>query len=376
MTDSNKNVLHLHRKPDHRMDLYRLIYILALFGYVIIFGTLGATTFLLHVPNETGLKNYRKSRRTLGYALMALSVFCIIRLVIPHDHKEYLDLWLLITFTLIHSWLTYSSLLFLIETPKYVTRRFITDGLIPAAILISCGIAGLLFPQLQPAMQIIFGCIFGLKCAYMFYVCMVEYKKCEKELGNYYDEYPDIKWIKRLIYLSLFMSAATIVAFYVTSIHLLYYLSIPVIYAFIVFKIINFAPKKIDAIRKQNASLEKPAVAKKRNGNIEDKIGPLVTKWVETKSFCTSDLNIKEVAAAIGTNHNYLSQYINSHLGVTFQVWLNTLRVEESKILLTDGQKRSIEEIGTMVGFSQVYNFSRWFRTVTGTTPFQYRKNN
>ena len=78
----------------------------------------------------------------------------------------------------------------------------------------------------------------------------------------------------------------------------------------------------------------------------------------------------------MGTNHNYLSQYLNNHVEMTFQVWLNTLRIEESKILLKDGNKRSIEEIGAMVGFPQVYNFSRWFRTVTGTTPFRYRKEN
>lgn len=52
------------------------------------------------------------------------------------------------------------------------------------------------------------------------------------------------------------------------------------------------------------------------------------------------------------------------------------LRIEESKSLLTDKNKKSIEEIGTMVGFSQTYNFSKWFRTVTGTTPFRYRKEN
>ena len=78
----------------------------------------------------------------------------------------------------------------------------------------------------------------------------------------------------------------------------------------------------------------------------------------------------------MGTNHNYLSQYLNNHVEKTFQVWLNTLRIEESKILLTDGNKRSIEEVGEMVGFNQIYNFSRWFRAVTGTTPFKYRKEN
>ena len=353
-----------------------LVYTLITFGYVILFGILGAIMLLLHIPNDNGLEFYKKARKTLGCALVALSIFSIIKMLQPHDHEVYQDFWLLVSFTLIHSWLTYSSLLFLLETPRYVSKRFFIDGALPILLILISGIAGQFFPPLQPAMEVVFGCIFGLKCAYMFYVCITEYNKCEKDLSNYYDETPDIKWIKGLIYLSLFMSAATIVAFYVVKIQLLYFLSIPVIYGYIVFKIINFAPRKIDAIRKQNATLDAPEEKKKKPSGIDEKIGHLVEQWVDNKNFCTSELNIKDVALEIGTNHNYLSQYLNNHLGVTFQVWLNTLRIEESKTLLTDGNKRSIEEVGSMVGFSQIYNFSRWFRIVTGTTPFRYRKEN
>ena len=96
--------------------------------------------------------------------------------------------------------------------------------------------------------------------------------------------------------------------------------------------------------------------------------------WIANKGFCTPDLNIKDVALEIGTNQNYLSTYLNNHLEMTFQVWLNTLRIEEAKQILTNGEKISIEEVGIQVGFSQSYNFSKWFKTVTGTTPFRYRK--
>lgn len=355
---------------------YHIGYLLITFAYVIIFGILGATTFLLHIPKEKGMESYKRARQTLGGALVALSAYCIIRLIFPQDHSDYYDFWLLVTFTLIHSWLTYSSLLFLLESPRYITRRFLIDGAIPASLMLIVGAIGTLYPSAQNIMQIIFGCIFGMKCAYMFYVCSTEYKKCENELNNYYDENPEIKWIKGLIHLSLFMSIATIVAFYVPYIHLAYYLSIPIIYGFIVFKIVNFAPKKIDAIRKKNATQNKAAVEKKKTKSIDEKIGQSVENWIATKRFCTPNLTIKDVAMEIGTNHSYLSQYLNNHLGMTFQVWLNTLRVEESKILLTSGNKKSIEEVGTIVGFSQTYNFSKWFRTVTGTTPFRYRKQN
>lgn len=355
-------------------EAYRLTYILITFAYIIIFGIFGAVTLLLQIPKEKGMESYKKARHTLGGALCALSLYCIIRIIFPQHHHDYEDFWLLVTFTLIHSWLTYASLLFLLETPRYITRRFLIDGGAPVALMLACGSVGLIFPSTQKIMQIIFGCIFSLKCIYMFIVCLHEYNKCEEELDNYYEERPDIRWIKLLMYLSIFMSVITVIAFYVTSIHLIYYLSIPVIYAFIVFKIINFAPKKIDVIRHRNATLDKPVVEKKKKVEIDEKIGPMVDKWILAKRFCTPELNIKDVAAEIGTNHSYLSQYLNNHLGMTFQIWLNTLRIEESKMLLNDGTKRSIEEVGSMVGFSQVYNFSRWFRNVTGTTPFRYRQ--
>lgn len=346
------------------------------FGYVLVFVILSVTTFSLHIPKEKGIESYKKARFAIGGALGILSLYSIISFILPLHHTAYLDFWLLVTFTLIHSWLTYSAMLFLLETPRFRARHFLIDGIAPISIMLFCGFLGLVFPAAQKWMQGAFGFIFALKCAYMFYACLREYNLCKKEMNNFYDNNEDIRWIKGLIFLSLFMSIVTVIAFYEASIDLIYYLSIPVIYAFIVFKVINFAPRRIDAIRKQNDAQEKPVAEKKRRKDIEEKIGPLVSEWVKEKKFCTPDLSIKDVAAEIGTNHNYLSQYLNNNLNISFQTWLNTLRIEESKILLTDGEKKSIEEVGTLVGIPQIYNFSRWFRIVTGTTPFQYRKHN
>ena len=81
-------------------------------------------------------------------------------------------------------------------------------------------------------------------------------------------------------------------------------------------------------------------------------------EWIYEKKFCREGLTIKDVALEMGTNQNYLSQYLNNCLDKTFQVWLNTLRIEESKSLLTSSEKLSIEEIGIRVGIPQNYNFS------------------
>ncbi|MBR5103216.1 MAG: helix-turn-helix transcriptional regulator [Bacteroidales bacterium] len=357
-----------------------LTYLLFEFGYALIFGIFGLTTLVLSIPKEKGIEYYKKSRLALGTGLCAIAAYCIIRIFIGRNIASYVEFWLLVTFTLIHSWSTYGCLLFLMEVPRYKYKSFFIDGLIPAAVMLACGFIGIAFPESQKAMTILFGFVFGIKCLRMFAICFNEYRKCQKELDNYYDEGPDIKWIRNLIFLSLFMSGATIISFYIhtTPILVSYYLTIPVIYAYIVYRVLDFMPKKIEAIRAQNISLlkleEEEIQATQKTKDLSEKLGPKVDKWIEAKLFCKPDLNIKDVAMQIGTNQSYLSVYLNKHHNMTFQVWLNRLRIEESKLILASKEKLSIEEVGARVGIPQSYNFSRWFKIITDMTPYQFRK--
>lgn len=353
------------------------LYILANFGYILIFGLLTVAVMMLHMPKkEKGMENYRKARYTLGIATGLISIYCIFRLMIPQHHGDYLDFWMLVTSVLIFSWLSFASFLFLIDTPRYRMRNFIMDGLIPTTIMGITGILGLFFPETQNTMMIIFGCAYGIKCTYMLYCCLKEYKKCREEVDNYYDEGPDTRWMYITLILAAIMFIGTIIVFYVNILGIVIYTIIPIIYTYLVFKVIGFSTKKIDNIRKKNLYLNSKPIEEKQEKakDISEKIGHIVEEWKNEKKFCKEGLTIKDVASEMGTNQSYLSQYINNYLGMTFSVWLNTLRIEESKILLSSSEKMSIEEVGIKVGIPQNYNFSRWFKIVTDMTPFQYRR--
>lgn len=357
----------------------KLIYLLFEVGYALVFGIFGLTTLFLSIPKEKGIEFYKNARVALGTGLCAIAVYSIARIVVGSDISQYVEFWLLVTFTLIHSWCTYGCLLFLLEVPYYKNKSFFIDGIIPASIMIISGFIGIIFPETQHVMTIVFGCVFGTKCLRMFLICIKEYRKCQKELDNFYDQGPDIRWIRNLIWLSLFMSGITIISFYIHTAPVLiaYYASIPVIYGFIVYRVLEFMPKKIEAIRAHNIEIlkkEEEEEKVEKTKDLNEKLGPKVEKWIAQKMFCTPDLNIKDVAMQMGTNQSYLSNYLNRHLNTTFQVWLNRLRIEESKKILTSGEKISIEEVGIKVGIPQSYNFSRWFKTITETTPYQYRK--
>lgn len=354
-----------------------IFYILANFGYILIFGILTAAILMLHMPKkEKGLENYRKSRHTLGIATGLMSIYCLFRIFIPQYHGEYLDFWMLVTFVFIFSWLSFASFLFIIDTPRYQMRNFIADGLIPSAIMIITGGIGLIFPETQKIMMVIFGCAYGIKCTYMLFCCLKEYRKCREEVENYYDEGPDTKWMYITLILASVMYISIIAVFYSDTFGLIIYPAIPIIYTYIVFKVIGFSTKKIDNIRRKNLYMETKPVEEKqeKTRDIADKVGPLVEGWIKEKKFCRVGLTIRDAASEMGTNQSYLSQYINNHLEMTFSVWLNTLRIEESKTLLSSSEKMSIEEVGIKVGIPQNYNFSRWFKIVTDMTPFQYRR--
>jgi YesN/AraC family two-component response regulator len=160
---------------------------------------------------------------------------------------------------------------------------------------------------------------------------------------------------------------------------IMYVIYIPLIlflFIYLTFKMINFMPKRIEIIRNQEIAEEEKAKEEEKPVELHEKLEPKIELWVAEKKFCRPELTIKKVAEEIGTNYNYLSAHLNRNLGMNFQSWLNTLRVNEGKSLLLSEPRLSIEEIGTMVGFTQNYNFSKWFKLVTGMTPFQYRKQN
>ena len=363
---------------EHNKMEYDTLYILVNFGYILIFGLLTIAVTMLHMPKkEKGMENYRKSRHILGIATGLMSVYCLYRILFPEHRGDYQDFWFLMIFVMVFSWLSFSSFLFLIDTPRYQIRHFITDGLIPIVLIVLTGIIGLIFPSSQKTIMIIFGCGYGIKCTYMLHTCLKEYRKCRKEVDNYYDEGPDTRWMYIMLILASVTYLGVIALFYVNSLGIILYPLVPVTYTYVIFKVIGFSTKKIDNIRKKNILLEvKPKEEKQEKAkDISGKVGPLVEEWVAEKKFCREGLNIKDVAMEMGTNQSYLSQYLNNYLEQSFSVWLNTLRIEESKTLLASSDKISIEEIGIKVGIPQNYNFSRWFKTVTDMTPFQYRRS-
>ena len=77
-------------------------------------------------------------------------------------------------------------------------------------------------------------------------------------------------------------------------------------------------------------------------------------EWIKQKGFLNSRLTIIELCKTIGINRTYLSNYINHTYGLNFNLWLNHLRIEEAKLLMTQPPKRNLSEIAERIGFTDL----------------------
>ena len=108
-------------------------------------------------------------------------------------------------------------------------------------------------------------------------------------------------------------------------------------------------------------------------GKKMEQIPVMLNDWIDRKQFCRSGVSIKSVAKEIGINNNYLSKYLNNVLGITFHQWLHNLRIEEAKVLMKENPKIKLYEVAKAVGIPEEYNFSRWFKIITGMTANEWR---
>jgi len=81
---------------------------------------------------------------------------------------------------------------------------------------------------------------------------------------------------------------------------------------------------------------------------------------------------LSDAAAAVGVDYAYISKLFKKSIGVSYNRYVNYLRIQESKRLLKT-TKGSITEIAYESGFCSLRVFNRKFSETEGTTPSAYR---
>lgn len=84
------------------------------------------------------------------------------------------------------------------------------------------------------------------------------------------------------------------------------------------------------------------------------------------------DIEIREVAKKVYMNEKYFSTYFKKHMGRSYKDYINTLRIDKAKELLTYTQL-DLSSIALAVGYKNQAYFSTVFKKYTGETPGAFK---
>jgi len=95
------------------------------------------------------------------------------------------------------------------------------------------------------------------------------------------------------------------------------------------------------------------------------------------KNYLNADLRLTDIAHALGTNRQYISQIINERTGKNFYYFVNEFRIKEflERYKSEYFRNMTIEGISSTVGFKSKSSFFNAFKKINGCTPKEFMKD-
>ena len=328
------------------------------------------------VPPEPEFKNYRLSRKLLACAYIILSIGGIYEYFAsqaPSDITHLTHITTLIVASL-QAFLFSFSIITLIDI-RFITIKRILSHFIPIVIFAVILMYSLSRPrEMNFTGLLVFGlCCYVIQLSYYIWLFNCEYKKYRIQLDNFFsgDEERRMLWVRKVFYLSLSIGILIIASLFMNT----YYYSIfevayTLFYVYFAVKYINYIPTFRSLLPAINLNEESGKKNMFDTSELEEKI----TQWVAEKRFIQNGITLEMLSVELGTNHSYLSRYINTGKNQNFKVWISSLRIKESKRLLIEKPNVPIASIAEEVGIGGKGSFFRQFMNITGMTPGEYRE--
>lgn len=84
------------------------------------------------------------------------------------------------------------------------------------------------------------------------------------------------------------------------------------------------------------------------------------------------NISLSDVSQHVNVSPQYLSRLFKEECGVNFVTYLNTVRIEHSKRMITEGCE--LKSLTQKLGFNSYTYFFTVFKEITGMTPQKYEK--
>ena len=111
--------------------------------------------------------------------------------------------------------------------------------------------------------------------------------------------------------------------------------------------------------------------------NLKPKIKTNNTTVQEILNFCsdrfTENITLDDISENLNISKFHISNLFNNKLGIGFNSYINTLRVNLACDML-ENTANKVSYISEEVGFGSIRSFNRVFKEIMNTTPYEYRK--
>lgn len=348
------------------------------------------------IPDKAIFRNYLRSRRIMGAALLLLAanysvhLFCGIRFAYVGA-----AIWMNMSTYYLCYWLFSSALTTLLDR-FYITRRRLCVHLgLWAVFTVLSGAALLLFPEGVVRKAVLLAMVAWL-VGYGFFLARRLLLAYHRAVRMFSDTHSDdigayIRWMSVFTYWAvIFGVGCGLLTFLPDKWVFVWVLSSVPFYIYLFYCYQNYLLfyEQVESVMESEISSEEGILCGGApegafvHGVVRDNDAPAyhaeiagkIKVWIDADGYVSPGLTIKELAERLHTNRTYLSAYIKAAYNMTFRDWIMGLRIGYAKRMLVQNPELTVADISEKSGFQSASHFIRLFKESMGCSPAKWRK--
>ncbi|MGM9847069.1 MAG: helix-turn-helix domain-containing protein [Muribaculaceae bacterium] len=343
----------------------------------------GLHMLLARVPERKIFANFLLSRRLMGVALLILvanysvHLFCTLRL-----KDVYATILMNLGTYFICYWLFSSAMITLLDN-RYLTRKLFCIHLGMWVVYESFAVIASLFlsDNVQKIAIIIlalwlitYGLFLSVRILRKYYQAVKMFEETHSDEIEAY-----IQWMSVFTYWAVGFGVGCGLLTFLQDEYIFIWIlaSIPFyVYLYCCYQNYLLFYEQVEiAIMEEEEEEEKICSSEPEDSDAyRSDISAQLESWVTKEGFSLPGVTLKDLAAMLGTNRTYLSEYINAVYHKNFRGWITDLRIEYSKHIMLTQPDTKILEISELSGFLSHSHFSKKFAEKEGCTPARWRE--
>jgi len=345
------------------------------------------------IPDKPLLGSYRKARYLIAVAYLILSFEIIVKyFFIGFDYDRMMTATTILGVAVSQALIFTLVMLALLEVKLPKRRCIIIEVTIAMMLIIAIIIAYRLCSE--DLFMVVFYLLSGMYALLITHYTTLffrSYNRFKIRMDNYFSdlEAERMQWVIFLFFAALSIGVIALLSavFMSMLISFLFMIACSLFYVWFAIRFINYGlhfhlieHALENELNNGVTSLQTDNTVANKNDSCEidsiifDRIEKQVEKWVAEKKFIQKGITIDMLASEFITNRHYLSSFFNIYKKKTFREWINKMRIEEAKDLISKCSDIPLSEIAEQTGFADNSHFTRQFIKFMGETPSKWKQ--